>query len=183
MSYKDPTAKKRYNDKYRAENAEKLRLYRASQSEKRRDYSKLYRAENLALCRERDRARYAEVDVTKRRAKRRAHYHKKKSDPHFKLRLYLRNRLRLALQGNAKRGSAVRLLGCTVEELKLHLEKQFQPGMAWDNHGLHGWHIDHIKPLIKFDLTDPQQLAEACHFTNLQPLWAKENLSKGGNTL
>ena len=76
-------------------------------------------------------------------------------------------------------GSAVRDLGCSVEELKRHLEKQFQPKMNWENYGLYGWHIDHIKPLVNFDLTNREQFLEACHYTNLQPLWAEDNLSKG----
>lgn len=59
----------------------------------------------------------------------------------------------------------------------VHLERQFTPGMSWTNYG--DWHIDHIKPLASFDLTDRVQLLVACHFTNLQPLWAEENLKKG----
>jgi len=89
----------------------------------------------------------------------------------------LRLRLYHALNHNFKSGSAVRDLGCSISGLKLHLESKFQPDMTWDNYG--EWHIDHIKPLSKFDLTDRDQLLEACHYTNLQPLWAEENLKKG----
>jgi hypothetical protein len=103
---------------------------------------------------------------------------KMKSDVDFKLRHSLRDRLNKALRGNFKSGSAVRDLGCTIEELKVHLESQFQPGMSWENWSLDGWHIDHIKPLSSFNLSDRQQLLEACHYTNLQPLWASDNLSK-----
>lgn len=60
-----------------------------------------------------------------------------------------------------------------------HLEAKFAPGMTWDNYGVDGWHIDHIMPLAAFDLTDEQQRQQACHYTNLQPLWAAENLAKG----
>ena len=52
--------------------------------------------------------------------------------------------------------------------------------MTWDNYGRYGWHIDHIKPLCRFDLTDGKQLLEAVHYTNLQPLWASDNYAKGG---
>ena len=69
-------------------------------------------------------------------------------------------------------------LGCTSDQLKQHIESKFQVGMSWSNHGLHGWHIDHIRPLSSFDLLDPQQKAQASHFTNLQPLWAKDNMKK-----
>jgi hypothetical protein len=51
--------------------------------------------------------------------------------------------------------------------------------MSWGNYGFRGWHIDHIIPLASFDLTDREQFLKACHHTNLQPMWAKENLSKG----
>jgi len=101
-----------------------------------------------------------------------------KVDLGFKLRGRLRNRIGSALRGKTKPGSAVKDLGCTVAELKTHLESLFQPGMTWDNWSMAGWHIDHIKPLCSFDLTDPTQFKQACHYTNLQPLWAKDNLAK-----
>lgn len=105
---------------------------------------------------------------------------KKKEDPAFKLACILRSRIRTALKRKSKRGSAVKLLGCTTQEAVCYIEKQFKQGMTWDNWSLHGWHIDHIDPLSAFDLTDPKQLAEACHYTNLQPLWAQDNYKKGG---
>lgn len=104
---------------------------------------------------------------------------RRKTDVLFRLRGLLRTRLRTALSGNYKSGSAIRNLGCSLEEFKKHMESQFKPGMNWDNHGQYGWHIDHIKPLASFNLSDVNQLNEACHFTNLQPLWAKDNLVKG----
>ena len=91
----------------------------------------------------------------------------------------LRKRLRKAIKNNYKSGSAVGDLGCSIVDLKTYLEKQFELGMSWDNWAVDGWHIDHIKPLASFDLTDRAQFLEACHYTNLQPLWAKDNLSKG----
>jgi hypothetical protein len=69
------------------------------------------------------------------------------------------------------------MLGCSIETMKAHLEKQFKRGMTWENHGTH-WHVDHIVPLSKFDFTNPIQAALATHYTNLQPMWASENLSK-----
>jgi hypothetical protein len=102
----------------------------------------------------------------------------------LKLSRNLRSRIGHIINDEAKAGSAVKDLGCSIEELKLHLEKQFYPNpdtgeeMNWNNRGLYGWHIDHIKPLILFDLTDREQFLKACHYTNLQPLWAKDHHKK-----
>lgn len=95
----------------------------------------------------------------------------------------LRTRLNgaLRLMGAKKTGSHVKELGCSIEELRIHLERLFSPGMSWKNHG--EWHVDHIIPLSSFDLEDPQQLSAACHFSNLQPLWKKDNLSKGAKIM
>lgn len=101
-----------------------------------------------------------------------------KNDIQYKLSNNLRKRLIRALRNNQKSGSAVKDLGCTIEEFKTHLENKFLTGMTWDNWSKDGWHIDHIKPLVSFDLTDRKQMLEACHYTNLQPLWAKDNLAK-----
>jgi hypothetical protein len=82
------------------------------------------------------------------------------------------------LKGKQKPGSAIAFLGCTVPEAIAHIESLFLPGMDWSNWNLHGWHLDHKRPLVSFDLTDPEQMRLACHFTNLQPLWAIDNLTK-----
>ncbi len=103
------------------------------------------------------------------------------SDIQFKLRKILRSRLLSALQGDLKGGSAIEALGCSIEELKIHLESKFKPQMSWNNHCLDGWHIDHIKPLSSFDLTNPEQVKIACSYRNLQPLWWWENLKKADN--
>lgn len=108
---------------------------------------------------------------------------RKKRDISYRLEYALRSRLRSAMKSikNGKRaGSAVRDLGCTLKELKSWLENQFQPGMTWLNwgYGDDKWHVDHIKPLHMFDLTDREQFLEACHYTNLRPLWQKDNLTR-----
>ncbi len=110
----------------------------------------------------------------------RAKYHRNRrsADPLYKLQTNLRTRLNSAIKRQCKSGSAIQDLGCSIKELKLYLEVQFQPGMTWDNHG--EWHIDHIQPLCKFDLTNREELLIVCHYTNLQPLWASDNISKGG---
>jgi hypothetical protein len=109
------------------------------------------------------------------------YYNKRiKNDPAFKLIINVRGRLRAFLRskGINKQNKTIELIGCSKESLKEHLEKQFKPGMNWSNHSSKGWHIDHVKPLSKFDCSDPDQLKKACHYSNLQPLWAEENLKK-----
>ena len=101
-------------------------------------------------------------------------YHR---NPLFRLKDNLRSRLRKALKNNCKSGSSIKDLGCSIEEFKKYLESKFQEGMSWENR--RDWHIDHIKPLSFFDLSNREQFLEACHYTNLQPLWAKDNLIKG----
>lgn len=101
-----------------------------------------------------------------------------RTDPTFRLIKNLRRRTLLALKGKNKSASTMNLLGIqNIEFLWIHLEKQFKPGMTRENHG--EWHVDHIKPCSSFDLTKPEEQAKCFHYTNLQPLWASENLSKG----
>ena len=107
------------------------------------------------------------------------HAERYRSDALHALKLCLRNRLNIAIKKQYKSGSAVRDLGCSIEELKLYLESKFQEGMTWDNHGVYGWHIDHIVALSRFDLTNRKELLKAVHYSNLQPLWAKDNIRKG----
>ena len=68
------------------------------------------------------------------------------------------------------------LLGCSIEHLVRHLESRFTSGMSWDNRGQ--WHVDHIRPCASFDLADPDQQRECFHWTNLQPLWGRDNRKK-----
>jgi len=77
-------------------------------------------------------------------------------------------------------GSAVRDLGCSIEEFKKHLEKQFVKGMMWSNYGKgkDKWQIGHIIPFCVVDLTDRKQFLEVCHYTNLRPLWHSENCGR-----
>ncbi len=93
----------------------------------------------------------------------------------------LHRRLNNALKGNFKSGSAVRDLGCSIAEFRTYIAAKFQPGMSWGNYG--EWHLDHIKPLASFNLADREQFLKAFHFTNYQPLWAKDNLAKGSKIL
>jgi hypothetical protein len=170
------------NKAYRESNKDKMKDYQKDYNEtnkdKIKDYHKVYSESNKDKIRLRKKAHY-EINKDKIRVQKNNYYNnKRKTDIQFKLSRNLRSRLNSAVNGNYKSGSAIKDLGCTIEQLKQYLESKFQSGMTWDNWTLDGWHIDHIKPLASFDLTDRKQLLEACHYTNLQPLWAKDNLTK-----
>lgn len=102
-----------------------------------------------------------------------------RTDINFRIKHLLRCRLRDALKENRRPASAIKLLGCTIPELKAHLESQFESWMSWENFG--EWQIDHISPLSAFDLTNIEEALKACHWTNLQPLCRIENAIKGDN--
>lgn len=96
-----------------------------------------------------------------------------------KLRNNLRSRLNKAIKNEYRSGSAISDLGCSIEEFKKYIESQFKDGMNWNNWSRTGWHIDHKVALANFDLTNEEELKKAVHHTNLQPMWAKDNLKKG----
>ena len=98
----------------------------------------------------------------------------------YRLKHNLRTRVSAALRAQkaGKNWSLLDIVGCSTAELMAHLESQFLPGMTWDNWSVDGWHIDHIRPCASFDLTDEAQQRECFHYTNLQPLWAVDNLMK-----
>jgi len=110
----------------------------------------------------------------KNKAKRRG------SDPKFVISHSLRCRLRSALAGESKSASTLSLLGCSVEYLVQHLENQFTDGMSWDKMGKE-IHIDHIIPLSS--AKTEEEIYKLCHYKNLQPLWAIDNMKKGNKII
>ena len=100
-----------------------------------------------------------------------------KIDTLYGIRRSLRRRFLLALDGTKKCTSIINLLGCSIDNFKQYIESKFMKGMNWNNHGT--WHLDHIIPCSYFDLTIVSQQAQCFHYTNFQPLWAKDNLKKG----
>jgi hypothetical protein len=108
-----------------------------------------------------------------------------KIDLNFKLKNNLRKRIWDALRGDFKSEHTMELIGCSIEFLKKHLTKHFKLGMSWQNYGagwngkgMKEWHVDHIKPCANFDLSKPEEQRKCFNYTNLQPLWAKENIKK-----
>lgn len=103
------------------------------------------------------------------------------NDMLYRVKVNMRNRLNtfIGLNGMEKSKSTFDVVGCDPQFLKEYLEKQFKGGMSWENRG--DWHIDHIIPLSSANNED--EVYELCHYSNLQPLWAEENLSKGSKIL
>ena len=86
------------------------------------------------------------------------------------------------IKTGSKTAAMKKYLSCSGEELIKHIELQFKPGMSWENYGVDTWHIDHIIPMSTIKSEDDiEQIKIVCHYTNLQPLWAKENYTKGSN--
>lgn len=169
MPIKDPVKRKEYEQKRYQQNKEKMKQrfkdYHKKNKQKILDRHKKYRQENKDKIRE----------INKVYQNR-----KEKEDLNFLLARRLRTRMRLAIKDGSKKGSAIKDLGCSLDFFKEYIEKQFKPGMTWENWTYSGWHLDHIKPLCSFDLTDRQQFLEAVNYKNLQPLWARENIIKNG---
>ena len=109
------------------------------------------------------------------------HNNRIKSDILYKLKCRCRTRVYLFFkQQNIKKTKSIsKLLGCDIEKLKDHLSSKFKEGMSWDNYGQ--WHMDHIIPL--YQAKTEEEVYKLCHYTNLQPLWASENLKKGKKIL
>ena len=110
--------------------------------------------------------------------KQRACFARAAAKPKAKLARSLRDRVRKVLKRSKgiRAGSAVRDLGCTIDFFRGFIEDKFARGMSWENYG--EWHLDHVKPLKLFDLTDRRQFLEACHYTNYQPLRNIDNWQK-----
>jgi len=101
-----------------------------------------------------------------------------KEDINHRLAGSLRARIRAAIKKNktTKSFSTMKLVGCTIEQLKKHLENKFDSKMNWKNYGT--WHVDHIRAVSRYNLSDPEEQKKCFHFSNLQPLWGGENLRK-----
>jgi hypothetical protein len=102
----------------------------------------------------------------------------RQTDLNFRMLGNLRTRIYHAMKKDTKGKKTKELLGCSIQELKIYLESKFREGMSWGNYGKYGWHIDHIIPCSMFDLTNLEQQKKCFHYSNLQPLWAVENLKK-----
>lgn len=145
------------------------------------EYLKRWREKNRVRLNTRQAARKRERLVenpTVERKKRRIERARQNESPEFRLRANLRRRINKALRGHAKSEDTLNLLGCGIPEFRHHLQLQFKTGMTWGNYG-GAWHVDHKRPCAWFDLSDLSQQKACFHYSNLQPLFAKENQQKG----
>jgi len=113
-------------------------------------------------------------------------YNKKRieTDTNARLMWLLRSRVNGAIKKNLgeKAAKTITLIGCSVQKAREHLEEQFKPDMDWENHGS-VWEIDHIIPVSHFDLTIPEEQMAAFNYTNLQPLYWRENRIKSNRIM
>lgn len=134
--------------------------YHKANREKRNAYSKEYLQNNREEKRKRFNERY-------------------EADLNFRLLTNVRNRINIALKRNTKSARTIALVGCTIEFLKTHIATMFTEGMGWDNYG--DWQIDHKIPCASFNFAVEEEQKKCFHFSNLQPLWAKDNRIKSAN--
>jgi len=156
-------SQKKYYENNRDEINERIKKWRKNNPDKVNETLKKYRKNN--------------PDKIKKTRK------KNKQIPKTKLSNSVRERIRnyLKLNNISKRNKTFDLVGCNPQELMIHLENRFQDNMTWDNYGLYGWHIDHIVPLSS--AKTEEEIYKLCHYTNLQPLWAEENIKKSNKII
>jgi len=169
--------------KYRQSDKGKERIKKYTQTDKFKEYAKQYKKT--------DQGKAANKRVYEKRQSKglineyakKYQKEKRKTDPIFKLTADVRHRLIIFLKNSKMRktNSTFKMVGCTPEFLKEYLEKKFKPGMTWQNHTRTGWHIDHKIPLGSAKTSE--DVEKLMHYTNLQPLWSKENIRKGNKIL
>jgi len=159
---------KKQSKKYYVEHLEERKIYNKIDWAENKEYYQQYREENREQIREYKRSYCKE---------------RRKNDIAFKILCNLRGRLSHAIKDRKKSASTKKLIGCSIKDLKQHLQSQFRKDMNWDNYGykkgVRCWEIDHIIPCASFDLINKSEQQKCFHYSNLQPLWAKENKEKG----
>lgn len=182
------------NKIYREKNKEKIREqkieYNSINKEKKQKRQKEYYLKNKEQLKRSSKEYYKNNKTEMRQYKRNYRQNNKdkinknardyrNNNVNAKIAALTRTRIRETLKTNnaRKSNSSVKLLGCSYEFFKQYLESKFTKGMGWENHGLYGWHIDHIKPCSLFNLLDPEQQKLCFHYTNIQPLWATKEIA------
>jgi hypothetical protein len=142
------------------------------------DNNTKYYKKNIEYKKEYDKKREARI-IEKRRIEKRNRYHEVEfKNIETRLKRSLRSRTYFALTKGQKCMKTMELVGCDISFLRKHIESLFIDGMSWNNYGVSGWHVDHILPCDSFDLTNHEEQKRCFHYTNLQPLWAIDNVLK-----
>lgn len=154
----------------------KQKRYYEENKDKIYETTKAYRERNIEWYRSYNKQYYEENAERMKENSKKSLYRRIENDVGFKILQRLRKRMYDAVKGNVKSARTIELIGCSTDKLRQHLEKQFTGGMSWENYG--EWHVDHIIPCANFDFTKESDQRECFHYTNLQPLWAIDNIRK-----
>ena len=173
---------KAYKKDYYLQNPDKIKAnmkeYQLKNAEKLKDYFKEYRLKNADILKDQRKENYLQNSKQKMAYNKVYTRKRRQEDPNFRLISNLRSRIvgycrNIKIEKNFR---TINALGCTAQEFKEHLERLFQMGMTWENYGLGGWVVDHIKPISLAKTIDEVYLLN--HYTNLQPMWELDNLVK-----
>jgi len=159
---------------------EYMKNWRLKNRDKIKEYMKKYRRNNKEKISKTTKIYYQNHINQIRNWKKKYIFQKRKKNLFFKILTNLRTRINQALNRNSKKGYTLELLGCSIKQLKEHLQKQFKKGMTWKNWGIRkgNWHIDHIRPCRSFNLQKKSEQKKCFNWQNLQPLWLEENHKK-----
>ena len=171
--YKNREKMVQRSKQYALENPEKITTRRKKWWKEK---GKEYRLKNIEQVRKSANI-YNRKESTKQKRQQR-----KIVDPNYKLAYLLRARVSHAIRRSygPKSLTTIELLGCSIDDCRRYLESRFKEGMTWNSAN---WHIDHIIPISSFDLTNIEDQKKAFHYTNLQPLFAEENLKKSNRIM
>ena len=180
----DLEKREQYRKQYRLDNKEKRKEYikeyrkknKVKIKEDTKDYYKKYSLENKEKISENSKNYYKNNKEVINKKIVKNNNSRKKIDALYKLRCSISSLISTSIkkQGYTKKSRTHQIIGCSYEEFKKHLERQFTIGMTWENYGK--WHLDHIYPVSL--AKDEDDLMKLNHYTNFQPLWALENIKK-----
>ena len=184
---KNPEKSRERTKKWCLENPEKVKLYRKENLPRLRKMAKERYAKDAEYRKKRiEDSRSYRSDPNNRRALQKTMKmarERNRQNPQWRIKMNLRRRMNTVLKKWTKASSTTKLVGCSWEELRSHIESKFVDGMSWDNYGRFGWHLDHIEPCSKFDFSKIEDQKKCFHYTNLQPLWWKDNIAKADKSM
>jgi len=178
------THKKEKAHNYYLNNKDKIIVKVCNNKKVKNEYYKQYSAEYYSKNKDKIKLKTKLYRQKNKHKRNQNHLMKVKTDVFYVLKKNIRARIQAAVKRNSliKDKKTLDMLGCSISELKIHLEKMFKPNMNWKNYGKGGWHIDHIIPLASAK-NNIDAFYKLCHYSNLQPLWESENCSKGSKII